>query len=153
MNLGAIPAALFIGALVAQLPETLPLAMFFGALGGIVRVSALWLHDDTKPSTKSLAEVLVGAISAGPLWVVSQPFLEQLFGSFSIEPISALIFGAFMIGLMGVTFIMLIFDFVTMRRQNIRSDRAHHRDQSHSPHVMPPDVPRDPPPSEDDNTP
>jgi len=110
--------------IVTQIPDTVPLAMIGGIAGGICRILALWITDAEPLSWKSFGIVVISTISAGFIWVMMQPLAENVLGRFQMEPITAVLFGGFIVGLLGLTLIVGIIEIFPKQLRNSIARRA-----------------------------
>jgi len=100
---------------VALFPEYTPLVVFSGFFGGVAR----WIALQEKAWPDGLGTVVTGATVALFLWPVAEPMLEPMLGQLEMEPTTAVMFGGFVTGLMGVSIIGWILDVIRAKRKEI----------------------------------
>lgn len=102
---------------IAQLPEHLPLVAFSGLAGGIAR----WVALRERLWPDGLGTIVIGLTAAVFLWPLGEPMVEPVLGRLDMEPATAVMFGGFVTGLMGVSLIGWLLD-VARARQKGGSD-------------------------------
>lgn len=102
----------------ASVPEYVPLVAFSGFCGGIARWFALkerWWPD-------GLGTIVTGTTVAAFMWPVAEPILEPFLGRLDMEPSTAVMFGGFITGLMGVSLIGWVLDVIRAKREDANAD-------------------------------
>lgn len=101
---------------IALFPEYAPLVVFSGFFGGIAR----WIALREKLWPDGLGTVVTGATVALFLWPVAEPIMEPALGTLEMEPTTAVMFGGFVTGLMGVSIIGWILDVIRAKRKEVK---------------------------------
>lgn len=91
---------------IIQLPQYLPIAALAGLAGGVTR----WVRLREKMWPDGLSSAITGLFAASFLWPIGQPIIEGITGRLQLDPITSVLFGAYITGLLGVTVIGAILD-------------------------------------------
>lgn len=98
--------------IVAQLPEHLPLVAMSGLAGGIAR----WIALKERAWPDGLGTIVIGMTASVFLWPLGQPLVEPMLGKLEMEPVTAVMFGGFVTGLMGVSLIGWLLDIARAKK-------------------------------------
>lgn len=114
---GAAGSATLLTVFLAQFPEYTLLLVFSGLIGGIIRAIRV-LRDTHFRGAGRIYDALIATIT-GPatalfLWPVIRPMLQPIIGQLDMEPVTAIMFGGFIAGLLGTTLIGAIIDAATI---------------------------------------
>jgi len=100
----------FAAGLLAQVPESVPLAMIAGLAGGLCAALADWIVDAQPLGWRAMGHATIGAFTAGFLYPLGQPIAAEVLGRFEVDPGIGVMFGGFMMGVMGLSVIVMIRD-------------------------------------------
>jgi len=115
----------FAAGVLAQVPEAVPLAMIAGLAGGVCAALADWIVDAQPLGWRALGHALIGAFTAGFMFPLGQPIVADVLGRFEMDPAVGVLFGGFMMGVMGLSVIVLVRDAARSRlKARIRADKA-----------------------------
>ena len=119
-SLSSVASAGIWAPIATSLPEHVPLIAISGFFGGLAR----WIALKERLWPDGLGTLVTGMTVAVFLWPVGQPFLEPAIGKLEMDPVTAMMFGGFVTGLMGVSMIGWLLDIVRAKRggQNAGSD-------------------------------
>ena len=124
----ATGAAGSLAAFLMLFPEHMPLLVFCGLCGGLIR--ALRVLRDTHFNGwgrvfDALLALVSGVFSAVFLWPVVRPILQPIVGPLDMEPTTAVMFGGFIAGLLGTTLIGAIIDGFQVALQKVSKGLKH----------------------------
>ncbi|WP_299734638.1 hypothetical protein [uncultured Roseobacter sp.] len=100
------------------LPEHVPLAALSGACGGLTR----WAADRNHIWPHGAAAIVSGIMVAVFMWPAGQPLIEGFIGKLELEPVTALMFGAYVTGILGISLVGAILDVFQSRKSRMEAE-------------------------------
>ena len=100
------------------------ITLISGFCGGMLRVH----HAGEKWWPKGLTTAMSGGIVAVFLWPIGEPFIQEIVVIQSMEATQKMMFGGFVVGLVGIGIVGFFLDFVSIRRTRILGGKEHEHD-------------------------
>lgn len=102
--------------LLAQFPEYTALAAIAGIMGGTSR----WIGKRQAWWPHGLGSILAGLMSAVALWPLGQWLVSGKVADLNMDPRTAVMFGAYITGVTGVSLIGMLIDLGEIRRRDVK---------------------------------